>query len=52
VVGTGQLAWVLKSVHRIEPVRFKGRLGLFRPPARVLQGVAKGLEKQRQKEAG
>ena len=45
--GPGQLAWVLKSVHRIEPIPFKGRLGLFRPPARVLHRVAKGLKTQR-----
>jgi hypothetical protein len=47
--GPGQFAWVLESVHRIEPIPFKGRLGLFRPPARVLHGVAKGLQKQLRK---
>jgi hypothetical protein len=29
-------AWVLKSVHRIEPIRFKGILGLFHPPRYVI----------------
>ncbi|MGH9686291.1 MAG: ASCH domain-containing protein [Candidatus Acidiferrales bacterium] len=34
-------SWVLKNVRRIKPVPFKGRLGLFTPPASVLRRVRK-----------
>jgi ASCH domain-containing protein len=30
-------AWVLKGVHRVKPIPFKGRLGLFTPPATILR---------------
>lgn len=36
-----QFAWVLKGVHRIEPIPFKGRLGLFTPPTAILRRIKK-----------
>lgn len=38
-------AWVLKKVRRIDLIPFKGRLGLFRPPASVLRKL-KNLTEQ------
>jgi len=35
--GPGEYAWVLTSVRRIEPIPFKGQLGLYRPPERILR---------------
>jgi hypothetical protein len=35
----GYYAWVLKSVHRIEPIPFKGQLGLFAPPLRIVRKI-------------
>ena len=34
---------MLKSVHRIEPIPFKGCHGLYHPPARVVRRVTKLL---------
>jgi hypothetical protein len=35
----GNFSWVLKSVHRIKPIRFSGQLGLFTPPARIRRNI-------------
>lgn len=45
--GPGDHAWVLKSVHRITPIPFKGQLGLYRLPASVVRRVEKDLEARR-----
>ena len=40
-----QFAWVLGSVTRIEPIPFKGQLGLFTPPPAVLQRIKARMNK-------
>jgi activating signal cointegrator 1 len=35
----GQYAWVLTGVKRIEPIPFKGQLGLYSPPEEVIREV-------------
>lgn len=50
--GTGwwepdQFAWVLRGVHRIDPIPFKGRLNLFSPPLDIARLVDRAFARRR-----